>query len=68
MKRLKPKQLGPWCSYCPPKTRRAVYRQDGFSGGFCCEDHKTSLHAAELVQQAQDSHITEADEQTWRKL
>ena len=68
MKKLKSTQVGPWCSYCPPKTVRATFRQHGFSGEFCCDAHRSNLHAEEVAQAAKDEYMTEADYQTWGKL
>ena len=68
MKRLKTKQIGAWCSYCPEKTVRAVYRQDGFCGKFCCEENKQELQKHEEQIREADSHMTEADYQTWGRL
>ena len=68
MKKLKQKQLGPWCSYCPPKTTRATYRQDGFSGKFCCDGHKENLEADEQEEYRREQRYTEADDQTWGRL
>ena len=68
MKRLKINQLGPWCSFCDINTRsRAVFRQDGFSGKFACEEHKQNLLDYEELQYKSD-HLTEADYQTWMRL
>jgi len=64
MKRLKKNQLGPWCSFCPPKTTRAVFVQHGWHGKFCCGQHKK-----ELIDCEKDNYkLTEADYQTWFNL
>ena len=68
MKKLKQKQLGPWCSYCEPKTNRATYRGDGFSGNFCCEEHKGNLESDEKERRGREQRYTEADAQTWGRL
>lgn len=65
MKKLKEKQRGPWCSFCPPKTTRAVYRQDCFSGKFSCERHSEDLL---IIEQKEDDKMTEADYQTWGRV
>lgn len=65
---LRVNQLGPWCSFCPPKTSRAAYRQDNWKGKFCCEDHKEALSSIELLDQQIESRITEADQSTWMRL
>jgi hypothetical protein len=65
MKKLKQKQLGPWCDYCPPKTVRAVYAVRGFNS-LCCEAH---YQEAELTERAiNNEHVSEADYQTWWNL
>ena len=43
MKKLKPKQLGYFCQYCPPKTTRATYRSDYGFDYFACNEHKGLL-------------------------
>ena len=68
MKKLKQKQLGPWCSYCEPKTTRATHRQDGFSGKFCCEEHRDELRDEEEEIYRREQRYTEADAQTWGRL
>lgn len=61
--KLKSNQLGPYCSFCPPKTERAVYRQENWRGDFACREHK------DLLENSDDNdHLTEADYQTWRRL
>lgn len=67
MKKLKQNQLGPWCTFCPPKTERAVYREDGFASTFCCHTHKNELLKLEMSRQT-GGRVTEADRQTWMKL
>lgn len=65
MKRLKQNQLGHFCSYCPPKTTRAVYRTDGWLGfkPYCC-DNQSCID--KLKHSETDSgRYTEADYQTW---
>ena len=59
--KLKKNQIGPWCSFCKPKTIRAVYVERGWTGKFACEVHKDKLEMAE-------GRITEADFQTWMRL
>lgn len=68
MKRLKKNQMGPWCSFCPEKTTRAVYREDGFAKVFSCADHKEALKDHERVKSEREDRMTEADYQTWHKL
>ncbi len=68
MKRLKANQLGPFCSWCEPKTSRAVYRQDGFAGKFACAFHAAALEDLEAEERQRDERITEADRQTWMRL
>ena len=62
MKRLKKKQLGAWCKFCPPKTTRATHVQYAWAGMFCCEEHIDNLRAYEAHE---ERHLTEADYQTW---
>ena len=69
MKKLKPNQLGPWCSYCPAKTTRAAYKQSGYMAKkHCCAEHIPDLQAEELADCQRDGHLTEADYQTWMRL
>lgn len=68
MKILKAKQLGPWCSFCAPKTTRAVYRENGFADTFSCSKHKSDLAEHEKQQSKRDEHLTEADYQTWMRV
>ena len=68
MFKLKNNQLGPWCSFCEPKTTRATHRQDGWQGKFACGDHTKSLLAYEQQEAKRDERITEADQQTWMRL
>lgn len=69
MKKLKPKQIGPWCCFCPPKTRRAVYREDCYSLiSYCCEEHIEQLKIKECRNTDAENRMTEADYQTWSKL
>lgn len=68
MKVLKDKQLGPWCSFCEPKTTRATHRQDGFGGKHCCADHKPQLLEIERSNALREGRMTEADHQTWGRL
>lgn len=68
MKKLKAKQLGPWCSFCDPKTTRAVYRENGFADTFACPLHKSALDKHEKQQAEREEYLTEADHQTWMRL
>lgn len=68
MKKLKPKQRGPWCSFCEPKTTRAVYREDGFAKVFSCESHKQALSTHEKELARMENRFTEADEKSWKHL
>lgn len=68
MKRLKKNQKGPWCSFCPPKTSRAVWRDYGFMGVFACEDCSEHLESYEYSSELREARITNADEQTWMRL
>lgn len=63
MNRLKKNQLGSWCSFCQPKTTKAVYVQRGWRS-FACECHKEDLLKIEKAEE----RLTEADYQTWMKL
>lgn len=66
MKKLKANQLGVWCTYC--KTNRATHRSMYFRYYSCsnteCMDKAKS---AEQSDQISESHLTEADYQTWSK-
>lgn len=42
VRRLRKTQRGPWCSYCPDKTVRAVHRGCGFRK-FSCKEHLSDL-------------------------
>jgi hypothetical protein len=68
MKKLKEKQLGPWCTFCPPKTVRASHVENGWRGEFCCEMHKPELLEHERDHELMEDRITLADEQTWMRL
>ncbi|GFD77248.1 hypothetical protein KUL118_01100 [Tenacibaculum sp. KUL118] len=68
MKKLKANQRGPWCSFCEPKTERAVYRENGFAGKFACSEHKSALAEHEKREVEREEHLTEADYQTWMRL
>ena len=70
MKSLKQNQLGPWCSYCEPKTTRANLRKSGMNsdGLFACIAHRERLREDELEHSLLDKRCTEADHQTWGRL
>ena len=55
-----------YCDHCKPIRVNATWRKSGFAdhkqGDFACEIHK------DLIQDYSDSHITEADFQTWHRL
>lgn len=68
MKRLKPNQIGPYCSFCEPRTTKAVFRNDVMFNKFACDNHKKDLMKYEHDQDERDSHLTEADYQTWWRL
>lgn len=68
MKRLKPNQIGPWCSYCEPVKVRATHRQDGFIGKFCCDNHIDNLKSDEHKEHQMNNRYTEADHSTWGQL
>jgi len=62
---LKKKHLGPYCSFCPPKTTRAVYTDEHRHSTFACEDHKQDLIKEESKTRHTEERMTEADYQTW---
>lgn len=66
MKRLRTNQLGPWCSYCEPKTTRATHRKSGINSDntHACPNHLDRLREDEK----EHSRFTEADQQTWMRL
>lgn len=64
MKKLKKSQLGHWCSYCEPKTTRAIYVQSGWHGMFACEKHKDKL----MADEKKEEKFTEADRQSWMRI
>ena len=66
MKKLKPKQLGPWCDFCEPKTTRATHVGRCFNG-FACEAHRDNLKKDEL-ENFDEGYMSEADYQTWGRL
>jgi hypothetical protein len=68
MKKLKREQQGPWCSYCPEKSNRARYREDGFRGVFSCDKHSSLLLDHEHRVRQEDERITLADESTWTSI
>lgn len=68
MKKLKANQLGPWCSFCAPKTERAVYRENGFADKFACSEHKSALAQHECQKEEREQRLTEADYQTWMRV
>ena len=68
MKILKPNQRCYWCSYCPPKTNKALYRASGSFNTFACENHISELQQYEEQHTINELHLTEADYQTWVKL
>lgn len=68
MKRLKHNQVGPWCTFCPPKLIRATHRESGFARQYCCESHTEDLKNAEAKEHLRESRMTEADRQTWEAL
>lgn len=67
MKRLKSNQLGPWCSFCAPKTSRAVWREHG-GGLFACRDCVPQLEQREKDVAITEARVTDADRQTWMNL
>lgn len=68
MNKLKQNQLGPFCTFCPPKTNRAVWREHGFAGSFACDEHRNDLRDLEKKKFEEDQHTTEADARTWMRL
>lgn len=70
MKKLKDKQLGPWCFFClhDQKRTRATHRQDGFVGLYTCKEHIPSLEKVEERSRVQEEHLTDADRATWCRL
>jgi hypothetical protein len=60
VRRLKKAQRGPWCSYCPPKSERAVHRGCGFTK-FACSKHMPNLTADDEAQSRRDSYQTDAE-------
>lgn len=65
MRKLKPNQLGHWCSFCEKEARkRATYTNSGFMQKYACTDHTKELEAWEHKDRGTD-HLTEADYQTW---
>lgn len=67
MKKLKEKQLGPWCSYCPPKFRRAVWRKSGLATLYACDQHAATLKDFELREDESCRHPSEADYELSRR-
>lgn len=51
VRKLKKEQRGPWCSYCPEKTERAVYRGCSFRR-FACTEHLNTLTEEDKEQEA----------------
>ena len=66
VRRLRKKQKGPWCSYCEVKTR-AVYRGCSFTK-FSCSEHFDNLQEDDCKMEKIESHLSEADYQTWYRL
>lgn len=68
MTKLKPHQVGPWCSFCDVKTKRAVYAEYGRRGVFCCADHVAEMEAHERDCADSERPFTEADYETWKSV
>lgn len=68
MKRLKKNQLHYWCDYCTPKTVKATHRMTYGFDKFCCFAHIENLKEDEKLRDEMESHLTEADYQTWYRL
>lgn len=69
MKKLKENQLGPWCTYCPPKTTRATFRTSIYYGKkHCCDAHMKELRKDEVEYYNREESYTEADYQSWMRL
>lgn len=60
VRRLKPKQRGPWCDFCEPKTTRAVHRDTCFRK-FACSEHLPDLEAEDREETRRDAYQTEAE-------
>lgn len=67
MKKIKANQMGAWCSFCSPKTTRAVWREAGMGSGkkHACDEHREALAAYEREESKRDDYMSEADYQTW---
>lgn len=57
VRKLRKKQRGPKCSYCP---ERAEYRGLMFTK-FGCAQHKAALDAEDAAQERRDSYSTDAE-------
>lgn len=66
MHKLKSNQLGHWCSFCEPKTTKAVYREISWNGHFACSEHTEELIKVERSRSS--DRYTEADYQTWMRV
>ena len=60
VRRLRKKQRGPWCSYCEPRTSRAVFRGCGFRK-FCCSNCRPKLEAEDEKEERMGGYQTEAE-------
>lgn len=68
MNKLKKNQLGPWCTFCPPKTTKATHVQYGWNGHFACVNHKQELINYETEKYEIDNSMSEGDYQSWGRL
>ena len=50
------------------KTTKAIYRATGGFTTFACVVHKSNLEQYEQQVSERESHLTEADHQTWLRL
>lgn len=64
MYKLKPNQLGHYCSFC--KEERASHRTKYFTH-YSCESCLPTATKVEQQNELRESHFTEADYQSWNK-
>lgn len=61
---LKQNQQGAWCTLC--KSNRATKRSKYFTF-YSCDDCLDDAIDKEIAEAKRESHLTEADHQTWNK-
>jgi hypothetical protein len=70
VKKIKEHEHKPWCTWCRQQGLEvpALWRQSRHGGTWACYDHQKDLQEREKKMAKEDSHMTEADYQTWGRL